>query len=178
MSSIYLIAGAPASGKSTASRGLAAAFPKSIAIPVDDLRCMVVSGIVHPSAEWSDELAEQLRLARGAAAAMARAYHAAGYTAVIDDFWDPQSRLAEYDVLLGAEMRRVLLMPDQAQAHAQNLARSGPGQLRDYLDEGIRICYADLRDSAERLRGDGWHIFDTTGDTPSATVARLLALGV
>lgn len=176
MTAIYLLVGAPASGKTTASRGLAASFPKSIAIPVDDLRGMVVAGLVHPSAEWSDELSAQLRLARSTAAAMASAYADAGYTAVIDDFWDPQSQLAEYDVLRSAGVRRVILMPEQAQAHAQNLARSGPGQLRDYLDEGIRICYADLHDAAERLRRDGWHILDTTGDTPGATVARLLAL--
>ena len=38
MPPVFLIAGAPATGKSTASRALAAKYPKSIAICVDDLR--------------------------------------------------------------------------------------------------------------------------------------------
>ena len=36
MSPVFLIVGAPATGKSTVSRALAARFPKSIAIGVDD----------------------------------------------------------------------------------------------------------------------------------------------
>ena len=67
---IVLIVGAPASGKSTASRGLAARFARSIAINVDDLRSMVVGGVVHPSAVWTDELVEQLHLARQSAVAI------------------------------------------------------------------------------------------------------------
>lgn len=64
---ICLIVGAPATGKSTVSRALAARYPKSIAICVDDLRSMVISGVVHPSATWSSELTEQLQLARKSA---------------------------------------------------------------------------------------------------------------
>ena len=64
MPPIFLIVGAPATGKSTASRALAARFPKSVAIGVDDLRNMVIGGVVHPSAAWSDELVAQLQLAR------------------------------------------------------------------------------------------------------------------
>ena len=86
MPPIFLIVGAPATGKSTASRALAARFPKSIAIGVDDLRNMVIGGVIHPSAEWSDELVAQLQLARKSALLMARTYHAVGYTVVIDDF--------------------------------------------------------------------------------------------
>jgi len=127
---IVLIAGAPASGKSTASRGLAARFARSIAINVDDLRSMVVAGVVHPGAVWTDELVEQLHLARQSAVAMAQRYHAAGFAVVIDDFYDPASRLREYDDLAHAGMVRVLLYPAAQKAHAQNLQRSGPGPCR------------------------------------------------
>lgn len=173
---IVLIVGAPASGKSTASRGLAARFARSIAINVDDLRSMVVAGVVHPGAVWTDELVEQLNLARQSAVAMALRYHAAGFAVVIDDFYDPASRLREYDDLAGAGLVRVLLYPDAQKAHAQNLQRSGPGPVQAYLDDGIRIVYAELGKALDSLQHDGWIVLDTTDDSPAQTVDRLVAL--
>ncbi|HRL14538.1 MAG TPA: hypothetical protein PKX07_21830, partial [Aggregatilineales bacterium] len=95
MNPIYVVVGPPAVGKSTTSRALAARFPKSIHIPVDDLRNMVVSGLMLPGAVWSDGLAQQITLARTSAASMALAYHTAGFAVVIDDFWDP-NHAADY----------------------------------------------------------------------------------
>lgn len=177
MTPIVLIVGAPASGKSTASRALAAKFPKSIAICVDDLREMVVSGLALPAAEWSDPLVEQLRLARSSAVAMAKTYHAAGYAVVIDDFYDPFTQMSEYDALLGSgALTRVVLYPDPQKAHAQNRKRSGSGQSPDYLDEGIRIVYAELNKAIGGLVRSGWIVLDTTNDTVEDTAARLEVL--
>ena len=177
MPPIFLIVGAPATGKSTASRALAARFPKSIAIGVDDLRNMVIGGVVHPSAAWGDELVAQLQLARTSALLMARTYHAAGYAVVIDDFYDPYTQMHEYDELVANEkLMRVLLYPNRQKAHAQNLQRSGPGQVQEYLDEGIKIVYAALDTAAGQLTQDGWTVLDTTHDTVEATAARLARL--
>ena len=63
MPPIYLIAGSPASGKSTLARLLAQRAAKGLHIPVDDLRTMVHGGVVHPGPVWSKELVEQLKLA-------------------------------------------------------------------------------------------------------------------
>lgn len=176
---IYLIVGAPATGKSTVSRALAASFPKSIALCVDDLRSMVVSGLVHPSAEWSRELTEQLHLARQSVTEMALRYQAAGYAVMIDDFWDPHTQMNEYRTLFAnAALKRVLLYPDQQKAHAQNRQRSGPGAVQAYLDEGIRLVYAHLNTVVDELAQQGWHVLDTTPDTVEATVARLQTLAV
>jgi predicted kinase len=107
MPPIFLIVGAPATGKSTASRALAAKYPKSIAICVDDLRAMVVSGMVNPSQSWGSALTEQLQLARKCVTEMAKRYHAAGFAVVIDDFYDPYTQLSEYSDLFGMdEVRR------------------------------------------------------------------------
>lgn len=177
MQPIYLITGAPASGKSTVSRALAARFPRSIAICVDDLRSMVVGGVVHPGAEWRRELVEQLQLARRSVAEMAKLYQRAGFAVVIDDFWDPHSRMSEYRELFDtAEIRRVVLYPQQQKAHAQNLRRAGPGEVQQYLDAGIREVYADLNKTAAELAQSGWIILDTTDDTAEDTAARLQAL--
>ena len=179
MTPIFLIVGAPATGKSTASRALAAQFPKSIAIGVDDLRSMVVSGLIHPSAVWSAELTEQLHLARQSATAMSLHYHAAGYAVIIDDFWDPQTQMNEYSKLfVQTAVQRVLLYPNEQKAHDQNLQRSGPGPLQAYLDEGIKIVYADLENVVSDLARQGWHVLDTTTDTVAETVARLYTIAV
>lgn len=174
---IFLIVGAPASGKSTASRALVARYPKSIAISVDDLRSMVISGVVHPSATWSSELIEQLQLARKTATEMAERYHAAGFAVVIDDFYDPYTQMREYDALLAHETaRRVVLYPSQQKAHERNRLRSGPGAGQAYLDEGIRDVYRALQDAAAELAQRGWILLDTTDDTVAETAARLQAL--
>ncbi|MFZ5855821.1 MAG: AAA family ATPase, partial [Chloroflexota bacterium] len=92
MTPIFFLAGAPAVGKSTAARALAAKFPKSMHISVDTLRDMVISGAIHPSGNWSPGLVEQLSLARASAMQMAISYNQAGFVVIIDDFWDPHGR--------------------------------------------------------------------------------------
>ncbi|MBP6787810.1 MAG: AAA family ATPase [Candidatus Promineofilum sp.] len=175
MNTIYLIIGPPAVGKSTTSRALAGRFPRSIHIPVDDLRNMVVNGLALPAAEWGDELSRQVALARNAVIAMALAYRQAGFTVVIDDFWDP-NRLTEYRALAGvANVRRVLLLPAQAEAHRRNLLRSGDSPARLYIDEGIRIVYDELTNAIGELRRQGWLVVDTSALTVDEAVETILA---
>jgi AAA domain len=171
---IFLIVGPPAVGKSTASRALAAQFQRSIHIPVDDLRDMVVSGRVLPSATWGDELILQIRLARESAIRTALAYSEAGFTVVIDDFVDPYL-LVEYQGLQShAQLRRLILYPDQSEAHRRNLKRSGLALERSYIDDGIRIVYQLLRSAIGQLGRDGWEILDTSALTVEATVSQIL----
>jgi predicted kinase len=176
MARIFLLAGAPAVGKSTTARALAARFPKSIHIPVDVLRTMVVSGQVHPGSEWGADLVEQLALARTSAAHMAMAYSQAGFAVVIDDFWDPNSSLLEYGLLFDApDARRILLYPSQQAAEERNRKRSGPGDDGAYIAGGIRVVYEQLRADVGNLRDQGWAVVDTTDQSVEATVDHLLA---
>jgi predicted kinase len=177
MGLIYLLVGAPAVGKSSAARALARRCSKSVHISVDDLRDMVVSGQVLPGKEWSAELIDQLRLARKTASQMAMDYSQAGFDVVIDDFWDPVSRLAEYDGLREKpDAYRVLLYPSQAAAEARNAKRSGADPGGEYIAAGIRQVYHSLTADVDRLRGDGWRVHDTTDASIDQTVDRLLEL--
>jgi diamine N-acetyltransferase len=172
---IFLLVGGPAVGKSSTARALAAQFAKSIHIPVDTVRTLVVSGVVHPGAEWSGDLVEQLALARESVAHMALAYNEAGFIVVIDDFWDPNSQLLDYGLLLShPQIHKVLLYPTQDAAHARNLARSGPGPARTYLDDGIRATYAHLRTVVADLETRGWLVLDTTHLGIAETVSSLI----
>jgi hypothetical protein len=172
---IFLILGPPAVGKSTTSRALAASLAKSVHIPVDDLRNMVVSGLELPGAVWNDGLVRQIALARANAASMALAYRDAGFAAVIDDFWDA-NHATDYAALLGhAEVHRIVLLPVQATAHERNFRRSGDSVGRAYIDEGIRMVYQQLTPNLTELAREGWLIVDTTAMTVGETVTAIRA---
>lgn len=164
MTPIYMIVGPPAVGKSTTSRALAAHFPKSLYIPVDDLRMMVVSGLALPGAVWTEELAQQITLARHTVVHMALAYQAAGFAVIIDDFWDA-NHPADYRQLIEqapASLSRIILYPSQAEAHRRNAERSGESPARGYIDEGIQIVYGQMNPVIAQLERAGWQVIDTT----------------
>jgi predicted kinase len=163
MTPIFLLAGGPSVGKSTTAAALAARFPKSVHIPVDTVRDMVVSGQALPGADWSQELVEQLVVARECVVTMALAYHKAGFVVVIDDFWDPNSGLAEYTALAShPETNRILLYPSRDAARARNRQRSGSGAAVHYIDDGIRLVYENLDAVVGDLEAQGWCVLDTT----------------
>jgi adenylate kinase family enzyme len=175
MAPIFLIAGAPAVGKTTIGQALAAKFNKSLHIPVDTIREMVVSGIRLPNPDWGSDLVEQLEAARASVCAMVLRYRMAGFTVIIDDFWDPNSRLTEYQELLTAsKAHRILLYPSEQTAMDRNIGRYGPSERADYLAGGIRAVFADLRTSAAILKEQGWVIVDSTEQSVEETVAEIL----
>jgi predicted kinase len=176
MTPIFLLTGGPAVGKSTTAAALAARFSKSIHIPVDAVRDMVVSGQALPGAEWSQELVEQLIVARECVTFMALAYHKAGFAVVIDDFWDPNSGLAEYTALAShPQTNRILLYPSRDAARARNRVRSGPGGAADYIDDGIRLVYEHLDTVVDDLTAQGWWVLDTTEQGVEDVVQEILA---
>lgn len=175
MNPIYMIVGPPAVGKSTTSRALASHFPKSIHIPVDDIRMMVVSGLMLPSAVWSDDLAQQISLARASVAQMAQMYQKAGFTVVIDDFWDA-NHASDYHTLIHhgqPSVQKIVLYPTQSEAHQRNLKRSGDSPARPYIDEGIRIVYQQLEPALPQLVQEGWLVIDTTTVTIDEVVKHI-----
>lgn len=175
MTHIFLLAGAPAVGKSTTAHALAAQFQKSIHIPVDDVRSMVVSGLVHPGADWGQDLIEQLALARENVTRMASAYNQAGFVVVIDDFWDPNSQLLEYHTLFqNPNVHKILLYPSQQVAEERNQQRAGPGDGSAYITAGIRTVYEHLNAAVSSLERQGWLVVDTTDKSVEATVRHIL----
>lgn len=173
MTPIFFLAGAPAVGKSTTARALAAKFPKSIHISVDTIREMVISGVIHPSDNWSPGLVEQLALARKSTTQMALSYIKAGFAVVIDDFWDPNSRLHEYERLFQEpNVHKILLFPSQRAAEERNRKRAGNES--EYIAAGIRSVYDHLTKEIASLEREGWIIEDTTDQSIESTVRHIL----
>ena len=176
MPHIFLLVGAPAVGKSTTARALATQFQRSVHIPVDDIRDMVVSGLLLPGPEWSEGLIEQVTLARASVTQMALNYSKAGFAVVIDDFWDSHSQLKEYDLLFQeANFYKVLLFPNQQTAEERNIKRAGPGEGNQYIAEGIRTVYEQLWKDFPNRERQGWLVVDTTEKNVEETVAHILA---
>lgn len=177
MTDIFLLAGAPAVGKSTTAYALAAHFEKSIHISVDHIRDMVVTGLAHPGNTWTKPLIEQLKLARNSVSQMTITYHKAGFVVAIDDFWDPNSQLLEYDELFQKlNVHKILLFPSQQTAEERNKKRSGAGgEASQYIAGGIRAVYESLKRDISRLEQQGWIIADTTDKTVETTVAYILS---
>jgi len=175
MQPIFMVVGPPAVGKSTTSRALAARFPRSIHIPVDNLRDMVVSGLELPGLDWTDELIRQFTLARAAAARMALDYRAAGFAVVIDDVWEHYHYAEDYQPLFSQpQVHRVVLYPDQPEAHRRNLQRSGDTPARAYIDIGIRQVYEQITPVITQLAQVGWLVMDTTALNVEETVTAIL----
>ena len=175
MQPLFLLIGPPAVGKSTTSKGLAAKFGKSIHIPVDDIRDMVVSGLVLPSLEWNQDLVLQITLARESVIQMALNYQRAGFAVVIDDFLDP-NQLQEYRTLLSKpRICGFVLYPNQDTAHARNFQRAGDDTpWRDGIDVAIRFVYQQLNLLIEPLRHDGWIVLNTSEMNVEETVLEIL----
>lgn len=174
---LFVVAGAPAVGKSTVGRSLADSFGRSVHLPIDDVRHSVRGGLVLPRSEWPDELVEQISLARLACLDVAGRYRRAGFAVVLDDTVDPLL-LKEYsDLSSDRDAVRVILRPTEAAAVNRNRARpvkeqQGP----DILDRAIRFVYGILERHGDDLENDGWITIDTTELTVEGTVARIIAL--
>ena len=163
MEPIFLVAGGPGVGKSTTARALAATFERSVHIDVDEFRHMVRQGLALPGiGDWPDEVARQVRLARETAVEMAERYAAAGFTVVLDDFWDPLD-LAEYrDLIQKRETHRFLLYPSQDEARRRNRGRS-PGADGDLIDQALPWIYGIYAPRVDAMREAGWQVLETTG---------------
>lgn len=170
---VYLVVGPPAAGKTTVARALAATFERSIHVPVDQLRQMVVGGMAWPAPDWSAELVGQVRLARETAIRMAQAYQAAGFTVVLDDFFDPPGALEYRRFVRHPATLAVLLCPSQAEAHHRNAMRGG-GTPDPGVDLAILHAYGFLPPVVDALAADGWLVLDTTGLDVPATVRAIL----
>jgi hypothetical protein len=127
-----------------------------------------------PAPDWNTGLRRQIALARGAAVAIALDYSDAGFTAILDDFYDPPG-MREYRTLLARPgTLGVLLHPTEAEAHRRNAAR-GAGMPDPADERAIAHAHAVIGPALDRLRGEGWLIVDTSGLDVPATVEAILA---
>jgi predicted kinase len=175
MEPIFLILGGPAIGKSTTSRLLADSLPRSIHLPVDDLRHMVRRGLALPAIPWTDEIGRQITIARRAAITVAEHYAANGFAVVMDDFWDPGDAADYRDLVRRPGVHGVLLYAPREVAYQRNRARS-PGPEGDYIEGAIAFSTDIVEAVMGGLPAAGWTVIDTRDQAPGETADAIRAL--
>lgn len=169
---VVLITGISASGKSTVGDLLARRFARGVHVRGDVFRRMVVSGREDMSARPSAEARRQLSLRYDLGAATADAYHAAGFSVVVQDVV-LGSVLGDYVAAITARPLVVVVLAPTAEAVAQREAgrpkvayRPGGHDIDD-LDAGLR---------EETPRLGLW--IDTSDQTPDQTVDDIVTRGM
>lgn len=169
---VVLVTGISAAGKSTVSDLLARRFPRGVHVRGDLFRRMVVSGREDMSAEPSAEARHQLSLRYDLGAATADAYHAAGFSVVVQDVvLGPV--LGDYVAAITARPLVVVVLAPTAEVVAAREARRSKVAYRsgghdiDDLDAGLR---------QETPRIGLW--IDSSDQTPDQTVDEIVARGM
>ncbi|WP_309571595.1 phosphotransferase-like protein [Deinococcus sp.] len=172
MRPISVILGSPAAGKRTVARALLRRFERGLHLPVDDLRHMVVSGLVDMGSEPSGALNLQLRLAREAAAHTASSARQ-GFAVVIDDFWQGDAHDQLFAQMPDTSPVRVLLRRSVEATLARLRGRHAAGdRFVPVLERVIHAVHAELAGHPNT----GLHIIDSSHLSVEETVDQILAI--
>lgn len=172
---IFILTGAPASGKTSVSKALLNRFSHGVHIPVDNLRGMVVSGLSNPIGSWDEETDRQFRLARDSAALIAKTYAQGSFAVAIDDVIFPDQIAHHYDTSLASfDVLKILLRPSVATAVNRNQDRN-IGGMNDQLAQIIKPIYEHFATfDLDALENHGWCILDTSDLSIEETVSEVL----
>ncbi len=167
---IIVVTGVQAAGKTAVGRMLAERFERGVFVEADALQRMVVSGGVWVTDKGGPgvpkgEASRQLRLRLRNACLLARSFHEAGFTAVVDDIIIGERWHHLCIELSGVPFYLVVLAPNLATVEARDAERNKVvgSEWAAYLDAELRATM-----SAHGV----W--VDSSGQTPEETADEVL----
>jgi chloramphenicol 3-O-phosphotransferase len=163
---VVLISGICASGKSTVARALAQRLPRSVHLPGDGFRRMIVNGRADMTPALEPEAVRQLQLRYRLAAVVADTYFDAGFTVVVQDVVLGEDLSRYVEMIRSRPLLVVMLVPRADVVAVRERDRSKVG----YQDWRIEALDDELRHRTPRL--GLW--LDSSGQTPAQTVAEIL----
>lgn len=167
-SSVILITGIMAAGKSTVAQTLAERLPRAAHVRGDAFRRMVVSGRVEMSPDHGPAALAQLRLRYRLSAMTADTYARAGFTAVVQDVVIGDELPSYLALVRTRPLHVVVLAPRPGVVGAREAGRPktgyGEGWTVESLDEELR---------RRTPRVGLW--LDTGEQTPEQTVTEILS---
>lgn len=165
---VVVLAGIPASGKSTIGDILARRFDRGVHLRGDVFRRMIAAGRAEMSVPLSEEALAQLELRYRLSARCADAYHEANFSVVVQDVIFGAG-LAEYLGLLRSRPLVLVVLAPQCEVVA---AREVGRRKRAYADPKAEIHLFDAVLRAETPRIGLW--VDSSDQTPEQTVDFIL----
>ncbi|MQS37894.1 AAA family ATPase [Streptomyces katsurahamanus] len=167
-SSVVLITGIMAAGKSTVAQALAERLPKAAHVRGDVFRRMTVSGRVEMGSGDEREAMAQLRLRHRLSALTADAYAYAGWTAVVQDIVIGEELSRYVAAVRTRPLYAVVLAPSPSAVAVRESERPKTG----YAPGGWTVDALDrvLREETPRI--GLW--LDTSAQSPGETVTALL----
>lgn len=120
----FVISGLPAAGKTTVAGLLARRFERGVHVAGDSIREMVVTGRVDMTPDNHGGAAEQLLARYEAAIAVARVYHNAGFSVVMEDVILGAMALRFLALVPWPEIHFVMLTPSLDAVSKRELGRS------------------------------------------------------
>ncbi len=165
---ICIVTGPPGVGKSSVTKELAKAFPKTARIDVDLLREMIQNGNVEPAQE-SSESHRQIALASENACVLAKNFSKAGFNVFIDDVAFSKKDIDFLFKRLGKNILIFRLCSDKKTLQKRDTGRSKK------LVVGKRAIYLHNKFS-KRNNEKRWHTIDTTKQTAKQTAKEILKI--
>ena len=163
MNPIYIITGPPGAGTTTLSTELMRRYEYGIAIPVDDLRLWVASGL-SDAIEWSDETARQFEVAEDAFCRIARCYWENGFAVAIDHCRNiPRLDKVIADYMPDLPVRRICLLPRLEINIERNRMRTN----KDFDPELLEPIIRGMTDQFREKATEEWTLVDSGTLSPA-----------